>query len=156
MVKVADLDMKKICKEWNEIGECNIHGCRLDHPAVCKYFIKGTCYRQNCLYIHPSILAMGKKNMPNNNNRRQSMTQDISSHKQKYNQNQMGQHPRSNFGQRRNRWQNMRSRKTDTNRKKGNLNTSKTGWCLSCADETKTELCLQLADIITGIVNARN
>merc|ERR1711962_329777 len=99
----------------------------------------------------------GRNNMPNNS-RRQSMAQDISSHKQKYNQNQMGQHPRSDFGQRRNRWQNMRSRKTDTNRKKGNMNpnTSKTARRLSYADVTKRKLSLQLADLIQGIVNARN
>merc|ERR1712240_549376 len=121
------------------------------------YFIKGTYYRQNCLYIQPSTLARGRNNMPNNN-RRQSMTQDTPSHKQKYNQNQMGQNPRSDFGQRWNRWQNMRSRKTDTNRKKGNLklNTSKTGSRLSYADATKRKLSLQLADLIQGIVNARN
>ena len=101
---------------------------------------------------------MGRKNMPNNNNRRQSMTQDISSHKQKYNQNQMGQYPRPDFAQRWNRWQNMRSRKTGTNRKKGNpnLNTSKTGSRRSYADATKPELCLQLADLIKGIANERN
>merc|ERR1711889_22976 len=140
---------EKICKEWNEIGECNTDGCRLDHPAVCRYFIKGACYRQNCLYIHPFTLARGRNNMPNNN-RRQSMTQDISSHRQKYNQNQRGQYPRPDFAQRWNRWQNMRSRKTDTNRKKPNPNTSKTGSRRSYADVTKPELCLQLAELIKG------
>merc|ERR1712240_43997 len=114
---------EKICKEWNEIGECNTDGCRLDHPAVCRYSIKGTCYRQNCLYIHPSTLARERNNIPNNN-----------------------------------RWQSMRSRKTDTNRKKGNLNLymSKTGSRRSYADATKPELCLQLVDLIQGIANARN
>jgi len=148
---------EKICNEWNEIGECNTDGCKLDHPAVCRYAIKGTCYRQNCLYIHPFTLARGRNNMPNNN-RRQSMTQDISSHRQKYNQNQRGQYPRPDFAQRWNRWQNMRSRKTDTNRKKGNPNpnTSKTGSRRSYADVTKPELCLQLAELIKGIANARN
>ena len=148
---------EKICNEWNEIGECNTDGCKLDHPAVCRYAIKGTCYKQNCLYIHPFTLARGRNNMPNNN-RRQSMTQDISSHRQKYNQNQRGQYPRPDFAQRWNRWQNMRSRKTDTNRKKGNPNpnTSKTGSRRSYADVTKPELCLQLAELIKGIANARN
>ena len=46
-------------------------------------------------------------------------------------------YPRSDFGQRWNRGQNMRSRKTDTNRKKGNSNTSKMEHRLSYMDATK-------------------
>ena len=76
--------------------------------------------------------------MQNNNSRLQSMTQDTSSHRQKYNQNQRSQYPRSNFGQQWNKGQSMRGQLMDTNReKRANQNMNKIRHHQSHADVTK-------------------
>ena len=46
----------EICKTYLEGKKCNDKNCKNRHPKVCKWWLRGECGRNNCEYLHVTLV----------------------------------------------------------------------------------------------------
>ena len=46
----------QICRTHIEGGKCDTNACQDRHPKVCKWWLQGDCGRNNCEYLHVTLV----------------------------------------------------------------------------------------------------
>ena len=62
------LHANEVCEEYLTSGSCSLRrSCQLRHPWMCKYWLRGYCWRNNdCVFLHKTE-DLGKESIKNTN-----------------------------------------------------------------------------------------
>ena len=99
-----------VCRSWKINGQCGKDICTFEHPEPCIHYLKGTCQRRSCWYLH----TLGK---PDPKYEIQQEKQTPMQKQQEHNEVSRKKYHVQNFWEGQNRGQEIQKKKTAEEKK---------------------------------------